>query len=719
MKQWEAPALRNGFDYRGHQCDACGMHHCHMQVPPSGKHKGQIVDEPEYEGWSGAGWTIGCTDPVAVSWLNTQLDRACVDVDEFGWLCGWVMECQERRYITEKQLGFRLAWGDAEGANRLVQMISRREGLGDLLAEGTKLAAERLGGGAAECAIYTGKNASPRGHDHRGRWEEMLDTCTGSTGTLETGPAVFPAELGLPAPSTRSTPSRSRARSPGSMGVGTSRTRSARASSPRERIREPHPHPVGGDRLGLLPRRGHALRPADRRDLPRLQPPVRRLGNELERPSRRYGSTPVDGPAKGQSIEKHWERMLDVWYEGHGVRPPERAAHPRDAPRRRPGIDDPGRVGGDGPAGEGGAGPAARGPRRGPVLGEPARRRAGYGPGDGGWRVVPQGSTVRDVLRVMSERFPSSARRSGPTRPRELGDNIEILVNNGVLGLTHDLDSEVLDGERLMLLGEYMGGGPELGRRRLRRRFTEGPRDRAEMFSAGSVRRGGPGAPPHPGARGALHRHPERGAGAPGWAGLGALAPRGHAVHVAAAALGLSALLVSSALAFDVVKYLGALYLVYLGVRKLAGWDRPAGGRAAEPRSLRRLFGQGVVVNVLNPKTALFFLAFLPQFVDVSRGAVGSQILALGLIFVALGVVSDGLYAVAAGTAGAWLKRDGRFLRARAVRQRKHLRRPRRDRGPRRQRPEVGLPPPAGAGLRGNHDPEAHAASANVLPCAT
>jgi threonine/homoserine/homoserine lactone efflux protein len=112
------------------------------------------------------------------------------------------------------------------------------------------------------------------------------------------------------------------------------------------------------------------------------------------------------------------------------------------------------------------------------------------------------------------------------------------------------------------------------------------------------------------------------------------------------------------------VKYLGALYLVYLGIRKLLGRDQAAEGRALAPRSLRRLFAQGAVVNVLNPKTALFFLAFLPQFVDVSKGAVGVQILVLGLIFVALGVVSDGLYAVAAGTAGARLKREGRLLRA-------------------------------------------------------
>ena len=76
------------------------MHHCHTQVLSSGPHQGEIVDEPEYEGWSGAGWATGCTNPVDVSWLNTQIDRACVDVNEFGWLIGWVMECQEKGYIT-------------------------------------------------------------------------------------------------------------------------------------------------------------------------------------------------------------------------------------------------------------------------------------------------------------------------------------------------------------------------------------------------------------------------------------------------------------------------------------------------------------------------------------------------------------------------------------------------------------------------------------------
>jgi aldehyde:ferredoxin oxidoreductase len=318
MKQWEGPALRAGFDHRGHQCNACGMHHCHMQVLPRGPHKGEIVDEPEYEGWSGAGWTIGCTDPVAVSWLNTRIDRACVDVNEFGWLCGFVMECQEKGLITEKQLGFKLAWGDAEGANRLLQLINHRKGLGDLLAEGTKLAAERLGGAALECAIYTGKNASPRGHDHRARWDEMLDTCTGSTATLETGPPVFPTELGLPArinPFDGEQVARQVAGLNGrrhfedSLGacIFTTRTfldnlaRTLSAATGWEWTREESMR--FGRRVGAI-FRAFNLRCG--------------IGTELEFPSRRYGSIPVDGPAKGQAIEKQWDRMVELWYEGMG-----------------------------------------------------------------------------------------------------------------------------------------------------------------------------------------------------------------------------------------------------------------------------------------------------------------------------------------------------------------------------------------------------------------
>jgi len=135
-------------------------------------------------------------------------------------------------------------------------------------------------------------------------------------------------------------------------------------------------------------------------------------------------------------------------------------------------------------------------------------------------------------------------------------------------------------------------------------------------------------------------------------------------VHVAAAALGLSALLASSALAFGIVKYAGAAYLIWLGVKRLFGPAQPPDGDVhAQAGTHARFFRDGFVVNLLNPTTALFFLAFLPQFVDVSRGQVAAQIAFLGLLFIALGFATDSCYALAAGTAGNLLKRSRAYLR--------------------------------------------------------
>ena len=136
----------------------------------------------------------------------------------------------------------------------------------------------------------------------------------------------------------------------------------------------------------------------------------------------------------------------------------------------------------------------------------------------------------------------------------------------------------------------------------------------------------------------------------------------GTLVHLTAATAGLSAILVSSASAFTVVKLLGSLYLVAIGIRTLLGrGDAGAAEMQRAPRRRRRDFAEGVVVNVLNPKTALFFLAFLPQFVDPSHGRAWLQILVLGLTFMGLGLVTDSIWALAAGTAGETLRRSRRW----------------------------------------------------------
>ncbi len=137
----------------------------------------------------------------------------------------------------------------------------------------------------------------------------------------------------------------------------------------------------------------------------------------------------------------------------------------------------------------------------------------------------------------------------------------------------------------------------------------------------------------------------------------------GNFVHVLAATLGLSVILVSSALAFSVVKYLGAAYLIYLGVRRLLARESTNQPTTFRRQSLKRIFRQGVLVAILNPKTALFFFAFLPQFVDSSKGPVSLQLLTLGCLFVLMAIVTDGLYALLAGSIGQWLKGTRAFLR--------------------------------------------------------
>jgi threonine/homoserine/homoserine lactone efflux protein len=146
----------------------------------------------------------------------------------------------------------------------------------------------------------------------------------------------------------------------------------------------------------------------------------------------------------------------------------------------------------------------------------------------------------------------------------------------------------------------------------------------------------------------------------------------GSVVHVAAAAAGLSAVLMTSATAYEIVKLAGAGYLIALGVAKLvrrSQTDRGdrGGSRSSPDATLRRVYAQGVVVNVLNPKTALFFLAFLPQFVNPGRGEIAGQTVLLGLVFILLGLCSDSCYALAAGTLAQRLRSSPSFVRRREV----------------------------------------------------
>lgn len=137
-------------------------------------------------------------------------------------------------------------------------------------------------------------------------------------------------------------------------------------------------------------------------------------------------------------------------------------------------------------------------------------------------------------------------------------------------------------------------------------------------------------------------------------------------VHVLAAVAGLSAVVVASALAFTIVKVVGGLYLVWLGVRSILAARSMAAQASPTPpvRAPRRIFTEAFTVNLLNPKVAIFFLAFLPQFVDSDAGHVWSQTLVLGLVFIALGLCTDSAYALVGAHVGS------RFQRRAAARMR-------------------------------------------------
>jgi threonine/homoserine/homoserine lactone efflux protein len=132
-------------------------------------------------------------------------------------------------------------------------------------------------------------------------------------------------------------------------------------------------------------------------------------------------------------------------------------------------------------------------------------------------------------------------------------------------------------------------------------------------------------------------------------------------LQAVAATLGLSAIVLSSALAFDIVKYLGAAYLIYLGMRKLLVSEEGTTGEEGKAESLSRIYWQGFAINLLNPKTALFFFAFLPQFVDPTKGNVTTQTLLLGALFVGMAIITDSLYALLASSLAERLRGNQHF----------------------------------------------------------
>jgi len=167
-------------------CLFCPSHHCIEIRVTEGPYEGFCGKDPQYEQYAAWGPQIGVTDPGAAIVLSNEADGLGIDSNEGGWLIGWIMECFEKKLLTIDDLdGLQMKWGSAEATRTLLKKIAYREGIGNLLADGIKAAAEKISGESINMAIYTKKGNIPRGHDHRVRWGELLDTCISESATLQ------------------------------------------------------------------------------------------------------------------------------------------------------------------------------------------------------------------------------------------------------------------------------------------------------------------------------------------------------------------------------------------------------------------------------------------------------------------------------------------------------------------------------------------------------
>ena len=304
--------IRERYQVSREPCWGCRLLHCAMMHVEDGPYA-TYVEEPEYEQMAAWGPVIGQTNVEATMMLSGLTDRLGLENNEAGWLTSWVMECFEKGWLTaETTGGFEIKWGDVEAVKKMLHMISKREGFGDVLAEGVKRASESVGGPAADAAIYTMKGNTPRGHDHRTRWAEMFDTCVSNTSTIETSTGRAPPEPNIRGPANPIAISTVVATTKGLMqledSVGSCRfnTRSnlgliseAVAAATGWDFSAEEGKAVGLRAVNLM--RAFNLRAG--------------LGKELDRPSARYGSTPVDGPSAGKSVLPHWDDMLNNYYE--------------------------------------------------------------------------------------------------------------------------------------------------------------------------------------------------------------------------------------------------------------------------------------------------------------------------------------------------------------------------------------------------------------------
>ena len=300
---------------RRHPCWACQMHHCDIIRIPQGPYAGAEGEEPEYEGLAAIGTQLGIWDGLATATLCNEIDRLGLDINELGWVLGMVMECYEKGLLNKEGTdGLEMTWGNVEAVRAMANKIARREGIGNILAEGTMRAARSIGGEAMELAIYTKSGTTPVSHDHRRTWAYLLDNCVSNTGSSQLHIILRPTAVGLANPSTPY--------SHKEIATLAARLVGAKPLIDCLGVCQQSNREVPELLVGML----NAATGWDFTWQEALQVGMRAVNllrafyirhgytPDMEGPSPRYGSAIPDGRDKGEAIGPVFDEMLDIYY---------------------------------------------------------------------------------------------------------------------------------------------------------------------------------------------------------------------------------------------------------------------------------------------------------------------------------------------------------------------------------------------------------------------
>lgn len=338
LNTYSPQSIRTKFKAKPSPCWACSSKHCHMGEITEGKYAGRIVEEPEYEGLAAFSSLVGIDDVTVSVVLANEVDRLGMDTNEAGWIIAWIIECYEKGILNKDITdGLEMTWGNGEAIMDMLNKIASRQGFGNILAEGVMRAARHIGGEASTLAIYTLKGNTPRTHDHRAMWLELFDTCVSSTGTLETQSKAPYKLLGLSEAYdtfNHEMVSTVEARIKGAMifedSMVTCRFQTATALELLcQAVNAATGWNMDFQEAMVVGRRAV--------NLARAFNWRQGIGAELDAPSLRYGSTPLDGIAEGRGIMHHWDNMLHNYYNLMGW--DEKTGKPRPETLRSLGLD--------------------------------------------------------------------------------------------------------------------------------------------------------------------------------------------------------------------------------------------------------------------------------------------------------------------------------------------------------------------------------------------